>query len=317
MADETPAPAAHEQVTVSDDQGRSLTGIGDTPERLTEILERHAPPVEAPATSDQPAEKPTRGQQRFSELTRLRKEAEERATKAERELNELRGQAGPAVPAALPSGSPTTGPPPAQFVQPAPSQGRPQPSEDDIGTKYKTYADFVLDSARWVAEQELAPNIDARIRQGIEADRATRDFLAHAESTWAKGRKVYADFDTVRTTGPGAQVPMDHAKIQAILHHPATEHMQYVIAKDVNIAQRLAAMGPIEFGMAMQSFAPSGAAGSQASTASNGSSTPPAPMQPVGSSSPTTVASLSDLAAKGDYEAYRARREEDRKRARR
>lgn len=310
-----PTTDSNQQVTQSDGDGRTLSGIGTTSEKLAEVMERHAP-VEEPAPATTPGEappvKPTRGQQRFAELTRARKQAEEKAVTLERELNELRGRTGAPAQAALPSASePPTPPQAAQFVQPAPSQGRPQPSEDDIGTKYKTYADFVVDSARWVAEQE-ASNIDARIRSSIEADRATRDFLAHAESTWAKGRKVYSDFDTVRTTGPGAQVPMDHAKIRTILHHPQTEHMQYVIAKDAALATRLAQMGDIEFGMAMASFAPPGAAGNLASTAPNGNSTPPAPVQPVGSSSPTTVVPSANYAHQGNYPAYKMQRERER-----
>jgi hypothetical protein len=180
-----------------------------------------------------------------------------------------------------------------------------------VGTKYKTYAEFVVDSARWVAEQQPF-DIDARVRQSIEADRASRDFLAHAESTWAKGRKVYADFDALRTSGPGSQVPMDHAKIQAILHHPQSEHVQYAIVKDGALAQRLASMGPIEFGYALASLVPTAAAAPLASTARPGSQTPPAPVQPVGSGSPTTAPSIVDHARRGDYPAYKAQRTADR-----
>ena len=251
-----PTTDSNQQVTQSDGDGRTLSGIGTTPEKLAEVMERHAP-VEEPAPTGTPGEAPpvqkqSRGKERFSELTRKRKEAEERAAGLERQLNELRGTTAPTTPAALPSAStPPPGSPPAQFVQPAPSQGRPQPSEDDIGTKYKTYADFVLDSARWVAEQE-APSLDARIRQSIEADRATRDFLTHAESTWAKGRKVYADFDTVRTTAgcPGAH---GSREIHRSLHHPRLSTCSTSSRK--TRWPRLAQMGDIELAM-MASFAP-------------------------------------------------------------
>jgi hypothetical protein len=321
MNTQVAAPDAHTVVTSTDDSGRTLSGVGVTADQLTETMERRTPAVEeaAPAATDAaPAaqtEKPqTRGQKRFSELTRAAKDAEARAATLEAELQTYKTQApaapavasplapsSPSVPNGGDSGRSTTAP-----------TGRAQPSEDEVGTKYKTYAEFVVDSARWVAEQS-ATDIDARVRQSIEADRATRDFLAHAESTWAKGRKVYADFDAQRTNGPGSQVPMDHAKIQAILHHPQSEHVQYAIVKDGALAQRLASMGPIEFGLALATLSPIAAAAPLASTARLGSQTPPAPVQPVGSGSPTTAPSIVDLARQGDYQAYKAQRAADRK----
>lgn len=311
------APDANAIVTSTDDSGRTLSGVGASAEHLAEVMERHAPEeTPAPAESATPSEPkpPTRGQKRFSELTKAAKDAEARAATYERELTELRAKSSTAPASSPPAPAPTSTSVPN--VGDSGRVSRVQPSEDEVGTKYKTYADFVVDSARWVAEQQ-STDIDARIRQSIEADRATRDFLSHAESTWAKGRKVYPDFDTVRMTGPGAHVPMDAEKIRTILHHPATEHMQYVIAKDAALAQQLAQMGPIDFGMAMASFAPAGPAAPLASTGATGSTTPPAPMQPVGSGSPTTVVSSADAAHKGDYAAYKARRDVELKRTRR
>jgi hypothetical protein len=281
-------------------------------------MERRSPAEEAvetpapDAATVAQAEKPqTRGQKRFSELTRAAKDAEARAANLERELQTYKTQApaAPTVPASPPVSSSPSVPNGGDSGR---SSTRAQPSEDEVGTKYKTYAEFVVDSARWVAEQQPL-DIDARVRQSIEADRASRDFLAHAESTWAKGRKVYADFDALRTNGPGSQVPMDHAKIQAILHHPQSEHVQYAIVKDGALAQRLASMGPIEFGLALATLIPTAAAAPLASTARLGSQTPPAPVQPVGSGSPTTAPSIVDLARQGDYQAYKAQRAADRK----
>jgi hypothetical protein len=314
MSTETAAaPDANAIVTSTDDSGRTLSGVGASAEHLAEVMERHAPEeTPAPAESAAPPEpaKPSRGRARFSELAHQRDEAKQRADTLERELTELRAKSSTAPASSPPAPAPTSTSVPN--VGDSGRSTRPQPSEDEVGTKYKTYADFVLDSARWVVEQQQS-DFDARIQQRIEGDRATRDFLSHAESTWAKGRKVYPDFDTVRMTGPGAHVPMDAEKIRTILHHPATEHMQYVIAKDAALAQQLAQMGPIDFGMAMASFAPAGPAAPLASTGANGSTTPPAPMQPVGSGSPTTAPSSADLAHKGDYHAYKARREAERK----
>jgi hypothetical protein len=322
---ETATPDVNAIVTHESSDGRTLTGTGVTTEALAEVMDRHEPaPVEAPAqtaptTTTEPA-KPSRGQARFAELTKARKEAEAKAATYERELAELRAQVQPptapapqtAAPAAAMAPAPPSPSGPERGDSGHPSGLRAQPTEEEIGTKYKTYAEFVLDSARWVAEEQQS-GIDARIRASIEADRASRDFLSHAESTWAKGRKVYADFDTMRTTGPGSQVPMDHAKIQAILHHPASEHVQYAIVKDGALAQRLANANPIEFGMLLSTVAPTNGAAPLASTPSAGSITPPAPIEPVGSGSPTTPTPSAEAAHKGNYEAYKARREAERK----
>jgi hypothetical protein len=321
---ETAAPDPNAITTHESATGRTLSGMGVTSEALADVMERHEPePVEAPTeTPSTPAEpvKQSRGQARFAELTKARKEAEAKAATYERELAELRAQVqpptAPTPPATAPVAAAAPAPPspsgPERGDSGLPSGSRPQPTEDEIGTKYKTYAEFVLDSARWVAEEQQS-GIDARIRQSIEADRASRDFLNHAESTWAKGRKVYADFDAMRTTGPGSQVPMDHAKIQAILQHPQSEHVQYAIVKDGALAQKLAQANPIEFGMLLSTVAPTNGAAPLASTPSAGTMTPPAPIQPVGSGSPTTPSPSADAARKGNYAEYKARREQERK----
>ena len=90
----------HTQVSHEQD-GRVLSGVGISPDRLAETMERHAPaeksPPEAgtepakatptPSQSEAPVAKPTRGQQRFSELAAERNAAREEAAreKAERE----------------------------------------------------------------------------------------------------------------------------------------------------------------------------------------------------------------------------------------
>jgi hypothetical protein len=316
----TPDPNAISTHESSD--GRTLSGMGVTSEALADVMERHEPePVaEAPAAAPaEPAKPATRGQARFAELTKARKDAEARAEAAEKRAAEYEAKSAQAPAAPTPTVAPaaTVPAPPSPSGPERGDSGRPsglrtQPSEDEIGTKYKTYAEFVVDSARWVAEQQQS-DIDARIRSGIEADRASRDFLNHAESTWAKGRKVYADFDTMRTTGPGSQVPMDAAKIQAILQHPQSEHVQYAIVKDGTLANKLAQAGPIEFGMLLSTLAPTNGAAPLASTPNAGTITPPAPIQPVGSGSPTTPTPSADAARKGDYAAYKARREAERK----
>jgi hypothetical protein len=323
---ETAAPDPNALTTHESSDGRTLSGMGVTPEALADVMERHEPesvaPTETPAAPAEPA-KQSRGQARFAELTKARKEAEAQAATYQRELAELRAQVQPPTASTPPAPAPGAAAAPAPPSPSGPERGdsghpsglRSKPTEDEIGTKYKSYADFSEDLTDWKLEQRqtvLQSAIDAQIRQGIEADRASRDFLSHAESTWAKGRKVYADFDAMRTTGPGSQVPMSHLKIQKILQHPQSEHVQYAIVKDGALATRLAQADDMDFGLLLATVAPTNGAVPLASTPSAGTITPPAPIQPVGSGSPTTPTPSADAARKGDYAAYKARREAER-----
>ncbi len=325
---DTPDPNA----TVSHEQdGRVLSGVGTSVEKLAETMDRHTPeeptPAVAPAAGAPEAvaapPKVSKGRERFSELAKQRDEAKTRAEAAERERDELRARlsAPPTAvhspePVRMPSAQPVVAP----SVQPGAGQTRPQPLEDEIGTKYKSYADFVVDSARWVQEQSSS-DVQAQIRASIEADRASRSFNDLVESTRAKGRGTYADFDAVLANGPGAMVPLgSFDKVQAIIHHPQSEHLQYAIMKDAGLAQRLSQMGPIEFGLTLSAIAPSSPAASPASTGVSGSVTPPPPMQPVGSGSKTTVTPSAELPKRGfdfDKSGYREKRAAERKVARR
>lgn len=321
------AVVSHEQ------GGRVLSGVGVSADDLAATMDRHTPPEKqveatpkpeaasestpapaAPLTAAPVGEpKPTRGQARFSELTQQRKAAEERAAAAERRAAELEArlsQPPPAQPAARQE-------PAAAQPPPAPQYTRPQPSEDEIGAKYETHKAFVADLNRWIFENEHQPSIQALIRQGIEADRASQAFATHAESIRAKGRTIYSDFDAVLSSGPGNQITqqMPPQAIAAVWQHPNAEHLVYAILKDANLAQRLTWLAinqPHAFGFELVKIAPAAPAASSASTGTLGSATPPPPMQPVGSGSRTTVAPSAELARKGgsDYDrsGYREKR---------
>lgn len=327
---ETPAPDSNAQVSHEID-GRVLTGVGGTPEALDTLQGRYAPesepagegtpvaPADGKPASEAPAqtsEKPSRGRQRFADLTREREEArqEAAAAKAERdaisrERDELRARF--AQPAA----------PPTPQERPAPQYTRAKPSVDDVGTKYQTYEDFTEDLADWKTEQRLATELDTRIGSRIEADRANRDFLATVERTRDAGRKAYADFDAQLTGGPGALVPLGPTPAEAmqraawVIQHPQSAHIQYAILKDGDLARRLQQMDPVSFGHAIASLAPSGSGAQLASPARTGSVTPPAPFQPVGSGSKTTTPSSAELVKGGfdfDKSGYRERRAAER-----
>lgn len=324
-------PDANTVVTVERD-GRTLSGAGVTAESLESTMDRHMPdPVEpsAPASDAPPAgpgsppgqAKPTRGQARFSELTEQRKAAEARAEAAERERDEIKTRLSQAPSLQPPAGqgppaaaAPAAPQPRLDSPQPNPPQAtytRPEPSEDEIGDKYPTYAAFTRAQTEWVLEQQQA-QFDQRMRAQIDADRQRQAFDAHVESTRAKGRAIYKDFDAMLTSGPGATVDMPMPAVHAIYQHPQSEHLQYQIMKDGGLAQRLAQLAfqnPFAFAMELTKLAPAPAA-----TNGNGHAPPPpAPMQPVGSGSRTTTTASAEHAKRGDYAGYKAARAAERR----
>jgi hypothetical protein len=312
-------PVSHEV------DGRILTGVGVSADALAETMERHEPepaePSEPAAASDPPAPKLSRGQRRFDELTREREEARREAETARRERDELRAKL-EAASRPQPAAEQTA--PSAQAQQQvAANPTRPKPSVDAVGSTYPTYEDFLEDLADWKAEQRLAAvDFDARIRQSIEADRASRSFADTVSNAFDRGRKAYPDFDAVITRGPGARItlgPTDAigaARGQRLAQLPNGEHVMYAIGKDAAVAERIRQMDDVDFGMWLASMAPSQAVASPASTPAAGSPVIPAPYQPVGTGSKTSAIPLSDLPHKAGFDfdksGYRERRAADR-----
>jgi hypothetical protein len=310
--------------TVSDDTGRTLSGVGVTADDLQATVDAHepAPPADqtapvagASAAASSPPEPPqlAKGRARYSALTHDRDTEKARADAAEKKAAELEARlsttpstVAQAQPAEQASAS-RVQPPPAQ-----PPATRPEPTEDEVGTTYPTYGAFVAAHGAWVWDQQQA-TIDQRIQQGIASHQQQQAFQAHVESTRAKGRAAYADFDQMLTNGPGTFINMPMPAVQAILNAPNSEHLQYQIMKDGALAQRLAGLAfqdPFAFAVELARLVPP-----PTPVASNGNGQPPpAPMQPVGSSSKSTTTNFADYAEKGDYQGYKAARAADRKR---
>lgn len=256
--------------------------------------------------------KPPRGPERVKYFEWQAGEAERRSSAAEQKAADLQAKLEAAERRAAeldrrPSGSPQAAPPPpaapqvqqadritARQEQAGVEPTRPQPSEDEIGSKYRTYAEFVADTARWVWEQSNT-DVDARIQQAIASDRAQQRFFQGVEATWEKGRAAYPDFDSVIRS---AAVVFPGPILEAIADAPHSEHVQYRLAKDPALSQQLAAeTNPIRVGMLLASLAGTPAASS--APARVPTSTPPPPMQPVGSGAKTAGPSFADLSAAG------------------
>ncbi len=305
------------QASIELESGVTLTGIGGDLDAIRESIEdrqdAQAPPPAKiePPTPAQPEVKKTRGQKRFDELTAQREtEARERAAEklradtAEARIKELESKFTAA----------TTAPAPAATIE-APVT-RQKPTEAMVGDKYQTYADFVEDLADWKAEQrdiKLQNDLDARSTARIEADQASRTLAATANDAFTRGRAAYPDFDAMLKSADGVIIPLDYQK--AILRVPHAEHVMYGLAKDqAKLKAILAITDGVQLGMELAQFMPRESVAPPASTAPVVRTTnAPAPIQPVGAGSRTTSPTAEELAAKGEYEAYKALRAEQRR----
>lgn len=333
---------SHEQ------DGRILSGVNpdDTAETLQKVMARHAPkaegteappisepappseppPVEEPPAPPEPA-KESRGAKRIAQLTAAQKEEQRARQAVEQERDALkqriealeqaqvRAAGAPPQPVAT-EAPPPQAPPLQQFQQLA--QVLPPVLQDFnnflVTYPQATYNDFELARLQFV-DQARAAEFDARFRQSIEADRASRSFLERTEETRVKARGVYPDFDAVVTQGPGASVFFEQPRLDLIINSPHAGHLQYVIAKDAALANRLATCSPYQFAAELAKITPTSAVARPAPTGTQESATPPVPYQPVGTGSTTTTPSSAEL-IKGSFDfdksGYREKRAAER-----
>lgn len=311
---------------------RVLSGGTDT-DRLAETMERHAPepdktaegPAAGSAAGDgaspqipaQQDSKPTRGQARFSELAKARDAAQARADAAEARAKELEARIAPPPAAREPETKPTA----AEPAKPAEKFTFPTWASHVEANPDADYDQWEL--ARFHAFSEWKDqhsDLDTRIRRTLDAERQARTVDETIARSRAKGRESYADFDSVLASGPGANVELGPTPDQgtrrclSIFQHPQSEHLQYAIMKDGELAKRLGAMDDIDFGMAIAALVPA-----EGKSAPRAEWKPPAaPFTPVNGNSPTTATPSAQLASKGhdfDSSGYREKRAAERKRA--
>ena len=318
MPSDSPEVTADTLVSHEDSKGRVLSGMGADVEKLAETMERHAPAEKpaapAEAKPDAPAGEPvSRGRQRFSDLSHERDtaRAEAAAAKAEREQiarerDELKARLEkPAAPAEKPAAEKPAAPA-------APT--RPEPEVEEIGTKYQSWNEYARDHTKWVMEQERvasAGSIQEQVRSLLDQERAHARFVSVVEASRERGRKAYPDFDKLME-GPAAQTLLGRTedegakRVLFIANHPQSEHIQVAILRSPELAQRIQQADDYTFGTIVAGLVPSEKPASPAWTP------PPAPHPTVGASSPTTTVSSSELAKKGDFDAYRATRARER-----
>lgn len=323
MADtvEAPAPTAPTteqaaQASIEMPNGIVLTGIGGDTEAVQKQFEARAEELtdaqpETQESAKQPADKkPIR--KRLGQLTYEREEATRRADAAEARIKELEAKI--AAPVAAPVVPQAVAPVAAPVIPAEIPSTRTKPTEDQVGTKYQTYSDFVEDLADWKAEQRearLLSTLDARAKTSIEVERASRNRMDYVNTkVFPAGKAAYQDFDAVLNANT---TPTPHIVHEAILalEPEAAAHALYVLSKDqakLNDVIGLAAQ-PVKLGIFLAQLMPRASVASPASTAPVVRTTnAPAPPQPVGAGSRTTSPSIEELANKGEYEAYKAAR---------
>lgn len=321
MADEVDP---HAQVSVSDDHGRTLTGIGVSEAALDATIDRHAdaapepsaaPAPDADAPPAAPGPKPTRGQARFSELAAQRKDAEAKAAAAEQRA--LAAEARLAQQPQTPARQEAAPQPPAQAQPQAPPLTRQKPTEDDIGVglKYESYGAFVEDLAEWKAEQRDAAR---EAKQAAASWQQTRTARLQAHQTREVAlRGQVSDYDAAiaavdRTHQPSAVL------VDALLSSDRSAEVAYWLATHPQdyaqlIQESLSVNQPSAVGLVRAVLESRLPAVVPPARPVRPVAAPPAPVQPVGSGSRATTLTSAEAAEAGNYSEYKARRAAERR----
>jgi hypothetical protein len=315
--------------------GRILTGtagvsadqLADTMSRFDAAESDDAPaPVEAsptPPAAPHP-EKRTRGQARYAELRAKSEAAEKDAADWKQKYESLERQRQTAQPA------PVSTPAPAQHTVSRPADPAPsaRSAKIDYPESLKTFETFLtanpgLDPSSaydaWRDAREdhrdaiRQAQYDARIRDGIDADRINQARHGTANALVERGRKAYPDFDAARNAVAHIQFPQ--VLLDRIINLDGGEHVVYQLAKNPELAARLASSRDgLEVGLALAKLVPAAAGVGPASPAPTGLSSAPPPYQPVGGGSKTTIPSSGQLVKGFDFDAsgYREKRKAER-----
>lgn len=176
----------------------------------------------------------------------------------------------------------------------------PPPSEDEIGSKFKDYPEFIRETARWqVAEERAADAMQARQRATYERHEATATKFAEriqkAEQTdpefWSKISPDIANLTPSSALGPGERRTVYHAIADLIFDSEySTELMAHLSANRTDF-QRLSTLPPHHLAREMGRLEAriSGPPAAHSGPAAKPVSQAPPPIKPVG-----TAASIGD-----------------------
>jgi|SRR5215469_11872200 len=257
---------------------------------------REPEPEKAEPAQPQPP-KQTRGQKRFGELTEARDRALAEAAAAKEELAKVKAMPAPAAPVAEPA---------KPKVEAAKVEEKPFPNLDDFASE----KDPIMAWQKAVAaynREALEKEFDARLAKTLEAERASRRQTESLAEILERGKAAYPDFEQVVF---GSTVNFPQPMIDAIAKLPNSEHVQYALCADPDLAQRIAKIdNPVTFGIEIGKLGSGPARVPPASRVKPALSVAPPPIQPVTGASRTATPSLEELAAKPNgYDDYKAQR---------
>jgi hypothetical protein len=226
----------------------------------------------------------------INDLIRQQTRAELRAEQLERELAALRSPKTPDAPAAV------------QYT-------RPKPTEDEIGSRYRTHADFVEDLAEWKWEQREVSRARAEAQTKHQTEYQTE--IAAYEKRTIDARTRYADFDEKVTTP--LPTPLTATIGDFLLsseHGPdlayylATHHDDYRRISALSQGRAWAELGKLETSVASKLSEPKTPPAPPVTKA-------PAPIPPIASGAITPTKSLDELAKTAALADWRKARRAD------
>ena len=299
----TQAPDAAEAMgqTTLEHDGRVFTGT-DTDADATEAAFAETTAGRAADVEARKADpnKPIRGRRRFDQLTFEREEAKREAAALKAELDSLKAKPASAEPAKS-----ATTETPAEPKQATPTAGTKEPELEDFLDQPDPLKAFNT-ALKAYLKSDISEQIDARLSQRLEAERASRQLTQTVADLRERGKSAYRDFETVLAA---SDVQFPEPILWNIVNDPHGEHIQYALATDPDLAKKVAAIrDPLELGRVLGRLGATGTSAPPASPAPVAKSTAPRPFQPVSGASRTTSPSIEDLAESGDYERYKASR---------
>lgn len=237
------------------------------------------PPPQTPTTPepdeiDPVTKAPSKRQHYINELIRAQTRAELRAEQLERDLEDARR-----VPRTR---ADTT---------PEPQSMRPMPTEDQVGTTYQTYGEYVADVTKWQIEQVEAAR--TRTEQDRTSQYVEQQALAAYQSRIPAAQARHTDFDAVIARPLPA--PLTPTLRSALLASEVGPELAYYLTTHPEEYSRIRAL---PMGPALMAI---GRLEAQLETAPAASHHPvplPAPMAPVGGHSTTgtpDIATVNDL----------------------
>ena len=273
----------------------------DAEDEPAETLASEPEPEKAAAPVPTPEKPVSKRQQQINELIRARAESDQRAADLAAKLAEIESRVAKPSEKAEPAAAPTAPLDPSD----------PEPTEDEIGTKFSTYAEFTRAQARWVVREER--RAEAIQAQQESAQRAQSERLG----TWTQRLHAFADskpdkpsfvkavgpfLDLVKRDTPLYDVLTDSPVGPAIAEHLATHPEVWSRIAPLGPIQQLRALGAIEALFDSSLTSASASAGPAAKTVT----TAPAPPTTLSARSADPADPVAAAVARGDFSAFEA-----------